>query len=181
MWTSCSGAAAELGAPLIAAEFPRVYNRRQPRRLGTRGQMFDPAQAGEAASGARSGGIGVIPAHRARRAESIAANSAAGRKHGFTPSVRPLSRSAGKAGRRDLRAFRAAVVVDCHSMPSGPSVPSIVFGDCHGTSAASRWLRQAETAFEEAGFSIARTRLCRRLHHDHYARRRDGHHASRSK
>jgi N-formylglutamate deformylase len=52
--------------------------------------------------------------------------------------------------------FGVAVVVDCHSMPSGLSAPDIVLGDRYGASAAPALSRLAEDSFSREGLSVAR-------------------------
>lgn len=49
-----------------------------------------------------------------------------------------------------------AVVVDCHSMPSGPHLADIVIGNRHGQSAPERLVRLFETSFAAEGFSVSR-------------------------
>ena len=55
-----------------------------------------------------------------------------------------------------LARFGVAVVVDCHSMPSGLSAPDIVLGDRYGASAAPALSRLAEASFVREGLSVAR-------------------------
>ena len=52
--------------------------------------------------------------------------------------------------------FGAAIVVDCHSMPSASNVPDIVLGDRYGASATPSLMRHAELSFEACGFATAR-------------------------
>jgi len=49
--------------------------------------------------------------------------------------------------------FGCALLLDCHSMPPpGPGVPPIVFGDCHGRTAAPWLTREARSIAEQLGF-----------------------------
>lgn len=48
------------------------------------------------------------------------------------------------------------VVVDCHSMPSGPHLADIVIGNRHGQSAPEKLVRLFETSFAAEGFSVSR-------------------------
>jgi N-formylglutamate deformylase len=58
---------------------------------------------------------------------------------------------------RETRAhFGAAIVIDCHSMPSAAGAPDIVLGDRYGTTASHLLLRGAEQAFQAKGFSVGR-------------------------
>lgn len=59
--------------------------------------------------------------------------------------------------------FGNAVLIDCHSMPSGPelgrrrqSQPDIVLGDCWGTSCSRELTSLAERLFLAAGFKVRR-------------------------
>jgi N-formylglutamate deformylase len=52
--------------------------------------------------------------------------------------------------------FGAAVVIDCHSMPSAASAPDIVLGDRYGTAASHVLLRHAEQSLHGKGFSVGR-------------------------
>lgn len=61
------------------------------------------------------------------------------------------------------RRFGKAVLIDCHSMPSGPELgrrrqgqPDIVLGDCWGTSCARELTSLAERLFLDAGFKVRR-------------------------
>lgn len=59
--------------------------------------------------------------------------------------------------------FGASVLIDCHSMPSGPELgrrlqaqPDIILGDCWGTSCSRDVTSMAERLFLEAGFKVRR-------------------------
>src|SRR6202012_2504962 len=52
--------------------------------------------------------------------------------------------------------FGAAILIDCHSMPSAAAIPDIVLGDRYGMSASHALMRRAEIAFERQGFGTAR-------------------------
>jgi N-formylglutamate amidohydrolase len=173
------GGAADLGAPLIAAEFPRVYIDVNRAATELDGQMFDPALSGEAASARVAAGIGVIPRIVRDGAEIYRGKlSPAEAEARIARLYRPYHAALAKLVAETFARFGAAVVVDCHSMPSGPSVPSIVFGDCHGTSASPLLLRHAECVFEESGFSTARNApYAGGFTTHHYARRETGIHA----
>lgn len=61
------------------------------------------------------------------------------------------------------RNFGSAVLIDCHSMPSGPelgrrrkSQPDIVLGDCWGTSCSRELTGLVERLFLEAGLRVRR-------------------------
>ena len=59
--------------------------------------------------------------------------------------------------------FDRAILIDCHSMPSGPELgrraqaqPDIVLGDCWGTSCSRDLTSMVERLFIEAGFKVRR-------------------------
>ncbi len=61
------------------------------------------------------------------------------------------------------RQFGSSVLIDCHSMPSGPELgrrrkaqPDIVLGDCWGTSCSRELTGLAERLFLEAGLRVRR-------------------------
>ncbi|QIK79446.1 N-formylglutamate amidohydrolase [Sphingomonas piscis] len=53
-----------------------------------------------------------------------------------------------------LQRFGCALLLDCHSMPPPPAgTPPIVFGDCHGRTAADWLTREAEAVAAHEGFA----------------------------
>jgi len=152
-------AAVDIGAPLIAAHFPRAFLdvNRAPAEIDA--AMFDgPLDvAVDAVSPRVSAGLGVIPRIVRDGAEiyreKLSAREAEERLAMF---YRPYH--AALAGLVDAtRAeFGAAVLIDCHSMPSAAAAPDIILGDRYGLSAAPFVTRAAERAFEAEGFHVAR-------------------------
>lgn len=148
-----------LGAPMIAARFPRAYLdvNRSPAEIDT--QMFDGALrvATDPASPRVTAGLGVIPRVVRDGAEiyrqKLPPREAEERLARF---YRPYHAALAMLVKETMALFGAAVVVDCHSMPSAAAVPNIVLGDRYGTSAAPLLVRQAERAFEAQGFSCVR-------------------------
>lgn len=152
-------AVARLGAPMIAAQFPRAYVdvNRAPGELDP--QMFDAALAVavDAPSPRVAAGLGVIPRvvregadiYRGKLDPADAATRLA-------RLYRPYHAALAQLVEETFEQFGCAVVVDCHSMPSQPAAPMIVLGDCYGASAAPALLCRAERAFAGCGFSVAR-------------------------
>jgi N-formylglutamate amidohydrolase len=148
-----------LGAPLIAASFPRAYLdvNRAPQEFDS--AMFEGPLpfAVDAASPRVSAGLGVIPRIVREGAEiyrqKLAADEASDRLAVF---YRPYHAALAQLADETKARFGSAVVIDCHSMPSAAAVPDIVLGDRYGVSAASVLIRAAESAFESQGFSVAR-------------------------
>ena len=150
---------AGLGAPLIAARFPRAYcdANRGPGELDA--AMFSgPLDLSVDMPSPRvAAGLGVIPRIVRDGAEiyarKLTPEDAAQRlKRLYQPYHAALSRLVEETMAR----FGIAIVVDCHSMPSALAVPDIVLGDRYGAAAAPLLTGWAENAFLNAGFSLAR-------------------------
>lgn len=152
-------AAAAIGAPLIAARFPRAFldANRNPAELdplmfaGPLGLPVDSASPRVLA------GLGVIPRIVRDGAEiyrdKLEPHEARQRLERFhCPYHAALGRLV-----EDTRArFGMAIVIDCHSMPSVAAAPDIVLGDRYGLAAAPAVTRAAERAFEQQGFRPVR-------------------------
>ena len=170
-----------LGAPLLSAEFPRAYVDVNRAASELDGQMFEAElQVDVDAPTARvAAGLGVIPRvvrdgleiYRGKLSPSEA-------EARLTRFYRPYHAALAQLADETFARFGAAIVIDCHSMPSGPSVPAIVLGDCYGASISPALVRQAERAFEACGFSTARNAPYAGGYTTHlYARREAGIHA----
>ena len=148
-----------MGAPLLAAQFPRAWLdvNRGSRELDA--GMFDAPLAVpvDAPTPRVAAGLGVIPRIVRDGAEiyrgKLSSAEAAARLTGlYQPWHQALSTLL-----EEIRArFGVAVLIDCHSMPSALSVPDIVLGDRYGASAAGALTARAEAAFTREGFSVAR-------------------------
>ena len=151
--------AVALGAPLIAARFPRAYldANRAPSEIDS--AMFDGRLpvAVDTPSPRVTAGLGVIPRIVRDGAEIYRAklppNEAQER---LVRLYRPYHAALGGLIARTLEKFGVAVVIDCHSMPSAAAIPDIVFGDRYGMAAAPHLTHNAEIAFQKQGFSHAR-------------------------
>jgi N-formylglutamate amidohydrolase len=162
------GGAAELGAPLLKARFPRAYldPNREPFELDP--TMFaDPLPAYVNSRSPRvQVGLGTI-ARVVATGEEIYA-----RKLRFADAVSRvdrLYRPYHQALRRLLSAttdrFAGYLLIDCHSMPStaGPgerefkrSGVDIVLGDCHGTSCHPAIVETAQRTLTGKGYRVVR-------------------------
>jgi len=169
----------ELGAPLIAAEFPRAYVDVNRAASELDGAMFDEGLNPQAPSARVTAGLGVIPRVVRDGLEIYHGKlSAAEAEERLERLYRPYHAALARLVNETFARFGTAIVIDCHSMPSGPQVPAIVLGDCYGASAAAALLRHAERAFEAGGFSIARNAPYAGGYTTHlYARRETGVHA----
>ena len=153
-----SGAVA-LGAPMLAARFPRAFLdvNRAPDELDQ--AMFEgPLSVAVDAPSARvAAGLGVVPRIVRDGAEiyrgRIAAREAEER---LLRLYKPYHAALAGLVEETRAHFGAAVVIDCHSMPSAAAAPDIVLGDRYGASAAPMLTRHADAAFQRHGFSVAR-------------------------
>lgn len=173
------------GAPLLAANFPRVWCdvNREPWELDP--GMFDgPLPPWVNTTSPRVGaGLGTIPRIVAtgetvyRRRLSFAEAEARIRAY-WEPYHAAL---AGLIAETRAR-FGFCLLIDCHSMPTHPAQaanpPHMVLGDAHGTACAPRATRLVEEALVGFGYRVRRndpyaggyvTR--------HYGRPREGTHA----
>lgn len=153
------GEAVMLGAPLLAADFPRVFldANRGPGELDA--AMFGgPLDVMVDAPGPRvAAGLGVIPRIVRDGAEiyrgKLKPAEAALR---LEKLYRPYHRALAGLVEETIARFGVAVVVDCHSMPSALGAANVVLGDRYGASAAPMLSRVAETAFTREGLSVVR-------------------------
>lgn len=155
-------AAPGLGAPLLAARFPRAYldANREPWEL-------DPAMFADALPNfvnARSPrvrmGLGTIArivasgeeiySHKLRFAE--ARRRVEGLYQPYHSALRRLLD-------QSETAFGGYLLIDCHSMPSAAGgqegATDIVLGDCHGASCAPRLVEAARSFLAGRGFAVA--------------------------
>lgn len=163
-------AAPDLGVPLIAAQFPRVYvdPNREPAELDQ--GMFAARLSApvNAVSPRVLAGLGVIPRLAANEQEIY------GRKLDVAEAeqrlglfYRPYHQALGELVAEAKRQFGLCVLLDCHSMPSaGAWMDSLhsrqridvdyVLGDCFGASCAERMTAAAESCLAERGAKVRR-------------------------
>ena len=148
-----------LGAPLLAAQFPRAFLdvNRSSSELDT-GMFNAPLDLPVDSPSPRvTAGLGVIPRIVRDGAEiygrKLDACEAGTR---ITELYQPYHQTLAAVMQEIHLRFGVAVLVDCHSMPSALSVPDIVLGDRYGASAAPALTQRAEAAFAREGFSVAR-------------------------
>lgn len=154
-----AAAVQELGAPFLAARFPRAYldANRGPGELDP--AMFaGPLPLAADPPGPRvQAGLGVIPRIVRDGAEIYrdrlpAAEAVARIEHLY----RPYHNQILSLVEETRRAFGVAIVVDCHSMPSAAAVPDVILGDRYGIAAAPALTHRAQQAFELRAFTVAR-------------------------
>ena len=150
---------AGLGAPMIAANFPRAYCDVNRAASELDAAMFDAAldMPVDAPTPRVAAGLGVIP-RIVRDGAEIYAGKLPPREARLRLSrlYRPYHAALAALAEETRKRFGVAVVVDCHSMPSALSVPDIVLGDRYGASAAPALTARAESALVREGFSVAR-------------------------
>jgi len=148
-----------LGAPMIAARFPRAFVdvNRAPSEIDV--GMFDGPLpvAVDLPSPRVAAGLGVIPRIVRDGAEiyrgRLSPQDAEAR---LSRLYRPYHNALSVLIDETLARFGIAVIIDCHSMPSAAAIPDVVFGDRYGMAASPLLTRAAEIAFELQGFSHAR-------------------------
>ena len=150
---------AGLGAPLIAASFPRAYCDVNRAMSELDAGMFDARleMAVDAPTPRVTAGLGVIPRIVRDGAEIYARKlSPAEAELRLSRLYKPYHAALAGLAEETRKRFGIAVVVDCHSMPSALSVPDIVLGDRYGASAPPLLAGWAENAFVGGRFSTAR-------------------------
>lgn len=155
------------GFPILRVNFPRSYVdvNREPYELDPR--MFNGRLPGYANTRSIrvAGGLGTIPRvvgdGQDIYFDRIDVEDALGRIEAlYKPYHRALRRVINKAH----QAFGAAILVDCHSMPSvgvtrdEPKRPDIVIGDRYGTSCAQILVDEVEAVFKSLGYSVGRNK-----------------------
>jgi N-formylglutamate amidohydrolase len=152
-----------VGAPLMWANFPRAYLdlNREPYELDP--LMFEGALP--AFANTRSlrvaGGLGTIPrvvgeSQAIYRTTMPAAQAMARIAQLYSPYHAALQSLVDRACAR----FGVAVLIDCHSMPSGVDygAPDFVIGDRYGASAASWIVETIEAALANSGYIVRRNK-----------------------
>lgn len=156
-------AAPRLGAPLLAATFPRVYcdANREPWELDP--NMFDgPLPAWVNSASPRVGaGLGTIarivangePVYRRRLPFREA-------EERVRQCWQPYHAALGELIAETKERFGGCLVIDCHSMPAQPGQaahsPDMVLGDAHGTACAPRAVRRVEEQLWSMGYRVRR-------------------------
>jgi N-formylglutamate amidohydrolase len=148
-----------LGAPLLAARFPRAFVdvNRAPGEIDP--AMFDaPLHSVIAPRTPRvAAGLGVIPRIVRDGVEIYGARLPAREAHFRLENFyRPYHAALDKLVSDTRSLFGIAIVIDCHSMPPPSRGSDIVIGDCYGEAAAAELIVASQRALVEQGFAIAR-------------------------
>ena len=155
-----------LGAPLLAADFPRAYLdvNREPYELDQR--MFTGPLPGHANTRSIrvAGGLGTIPRVVAEGQEIYAERLSVAEGMARIETIyRPYHAALGRLMARTSVRFGYAVLVDCHSMPSNTAGgsgnrPDVVVGDRYGTACAPGLTRRMMDAFATRGYRVTRNK-----------------------
>jgi N-formylglutamate deformylase len=151
--------AATLGAPMVAARFPRAFLDVNRAASELDPAMFDNAldMRVDGPNARVNAGLGVIPRVVRDGAEIYRAKLTPDEaRERLTKLHAPYHAALARLIEETLQRFGVAVLIDCHSMPSAATVPDVVLGDRFGASAAPALTRRAEASFERLGFSVAR-------------------------
>src|SRR5918993_4652945 len=156
-----------LGAPLMAARFPRAFLdlNREPYELDPR--MFDgrlPPFA-NTRSMRVAGGLGTIPRIVADGQEIYHSRLRVDEAlHRIEWLYKPYHRALRQLVRRTSEMFGHAILIDCHSMPSSSvsredgAKADIVLGDRYGTSCATLLIDLVEAALRGRGYTVIRNK-----------------------
>ncbi|MBU4528217.1 MAG: N-formylglutamate amidohydrolase [Hoeflea sp.] len=156
-----------LGAPMLAAQFPRAWLdvNREPYELDPR--MFDGALPSFANIGSMrvAGGLGTIPRLVAENMdiyrERLSVEEGLSR---IERVYRPYHATLRRIIAQTHVQFGKAILIDCHSMPANVRVaggqprPDIIIGDRYGASAAHDLSRAAVSFLSELGYRVVRNK-----------------------
>jgi N-formylglutamate amidohydrolase len=181
------GSAPSLGAPLLAARFPRAYVDVNREAYELDPSMFADMLPGfvNAGSPRVRMGLGTIARIVASGEEIYAGKLVfAEAQRRIERLYRPYHLSLRRLLEETEALFGACLLVDCHSMPSGTgsgcvqSSADIVLGDCHGASCAPQIIETARRFLVQRGFAVAiNAPYAGGFTTDHYGRPNSGRHA----
>ncbi len=179
--------AAEMGAAVMRAHFPRAYLdvNREPLELDPR--MFTgtlPAEANTRSTRV-AGGLGTIPRIVSEREEIYRGPIPIGEAlERIDMLYRPYHAALRQALGRIHGQFGLAVLIDCHSMPSGLKIggadgrTDIVLGDRNGESCTAALTDVVSALLRGAGYRVARNKpYAGGFITEHYGRPKVGLHA----
>ncbi|MEQ1717689.1 MAG: N-formylglutamate amidohydrolase [Hyphomicrobium sp.] len=156
-----------LGAPLIAALFPRAYLdlNREPWELDPE-LVHEPLPAHANTQSVRvAGGLGTVARIVADGEEIYACRLSLATVLARIESLYfPFHGALSRLIEETAASFGYAVLIDCHSMPSTAAIsgggprPDIVIGDRFGSSCDPRLVRLARDAFQRHGYDVQMNR-----------------------
>jgi N-formylglutamate amidohydrolase len=155
------------GAPLLKANFPRAYLdlNREPNELDPQLIEGPLPRTANASSVRVVGGLGTIPRVVSEGEEiyrrKISLSEALAR---IAQLYEPYHRALGDLMAKTRAGFGAALLIDCHSMPSTAAssqttpLPDIVIGDRHGSTTTAALVERLEHLFRRHGLKVQRNR-----------------------
>ncbi len=161
------GHLADRGFPIVRVHFPRSYVdvNREPYELDPRMFIGRLPSFANTRSMRVAGGLGTIPRvvgdGQEIYRERLSVDDALTRIEAF---YKPYHRALRRLINRVHQSFGAAIVVDCHSMPSvgmsrdEPRRPDVVIGDRYGTSCAPLLPDIVEDTMGRLGYSVGRNK-----------------------
>jgi N-formylglutamate amidohydrolase len=176
-----------LGAPMLAARFPRAYL-----DVNREAWELDPAMFVDSLPdyvNARSArvrmGLGTIARVVASGEEIYGGKLCFAEAKGRIEQLyRPYHAALSQLVEETVADFGFCLLVDCHSMPSGAhgvagrEAADIVLGDCHGAACAPQIVESARHYLTRLGFVVAlNAPYAGGFTTGHYGRPRDGRHA----
>lgn len=179
--------AVALGAPMLAANFPRAYLdvNREPWELDPR--MFaDPLPAFANIRSPRvAGGLGTVPRLVGEGLDIYAGRLPVSEALSRIENVyKPYHACLSDLVTRTHTTFGYAILIDCHSMPAGIRVsdlgmrPDFIIGDRFGASAAAVLTEQAIGLLSSMGYTVAHNKpYAGGFITEHYGRPAHGLHA----
>lgn len=157
----------QLGAPMLAAQFPRAWLdvNREPYELDPR--MFDGPLPPFANIGSMrvAGGLGTIPRLVAENMDIYRGRLSV--EEGFSRIervYRPYHANLRRMIAQTHVQFGKAILIDCHSMPANVRVaggsrrPDVIIGDRYGASAAHDLSRAAVSFLSGLGYHVVRNK-----------------------
>jgi N-formylglutamate amidohydrolase len=153
-----------LGAPLLAANFPRAYLDVNREALELDPKMFsDPLPPYANTRSPRvAGGLGTVPRLVGEGQEIYARKLPVAEALGRVDAVyRPYHRMLERLVERTHARFGLAVLIDCHSMPASVRIgetgmrPDFIIGDRFGTSCSGALTEHAIGALSAMGYKVA--------------------------
>lgn len=152
-------AAPRLGMPLLLAQFPRAWCDPNREAWELDPDMFaDPLPGWVITRSPRlDAGLGTL-------ARVVASGEAIyRRKLRFAEAEqrvqscwRPYHTALARLLDETLATFGGALLLDCHSMPSGRNLPDIVLGDAHGAACGLRIMQRIDQIFTSLGYQVRR-------------------------
>lgn len=157
----------QLGAPMLAAQFPRAWLdvNREPYELDPR--MFDGALPAFANIGSMrvAGGLGTIPRLVAENMEIYRGRLSVEEGLARIEQVyRPYHATLRRMIAQTHVQFGKAILIDCHSMPAnirvagGTRRPDMIIGDRYGVSAGQGLSQAAVSILSSLGYNVVRNK-----------------------